>query len=568
MQRYHVVGITGVTAIAKTSLPPGAVRARRGLCVAPVTSPGASTFTATLRQLPGSVRALIALLLVAGCSSALPIPPEVTPPGVAARVLIPADLDINPNETVVKPGNPVSASPEPAAAPCLDVERTTFALSDAIAYALQYNPRLRSARADIERAQGQEQVAFAPFLPQIDLLGQYGIVSATLSPGIPGNEGFILPSDFGTRSYAQTEVGLEWTLYDFGRTGGRYRQAVARERITELRLARADQTVEFDVAAAYLDVLLARASRRVQEDAVRRAQAILEDTAARRQEGVALKDDVLRAEVQLSESREALVLARQGEYNAVARLNNAMGRNAGLPLEVVDLEMQPPLPGALAQLLEQAATQRPEVSVARQAVAAAQEGRQAARGEFLPRIFLRAAAGHTDGENVITGWQEGVGLHVDAPLYTGGRHRGELREADAEIESALADAQTILDGISLQVNLAYRGVVSAYERVRLARPAVEQSAEALRIVRQRYRAGTATPTDVIEAETAATRAEQRYVSARIEYLSGLARVAYVTGDDPERLCLRLNSQGEDGRAPAGPPAELPMPRPVPDRPRP
>src|SRR6202022_5093 len=159
---------------------------------------------------------------------------------------------------------------------------------------------------------------------------------------------------FETRSYAQTEVGLEWTLYDFGRTGGSFRQAVARERITELQLVRAEQTVEFDVAAAYLDVLLARASRRVQEDAVRRAEATLDDTVARRKGGVALKEDVLRAEGQLSESREALVLAGQGELAAVARLNNAMGRNAGLPLEVFDLEVQPPLPGALADLLAQA----------------------------------------------------------------------------------------------------------------------------------------------------------------------------------------------------------------------
>src|SRR5208282_1292306 len=188
-------------------------------------------------------------------------------------------------------------------------ESAILALADAIAFALRNNPRLRSARAAIERARGQDQVAFAPFLPQIDLLGQYGVVSSNFSPGIPGNEGFLLPNGTGTRTYAQTEIGLQWTLYDFGRRGGRYRQAVARERITELQLARADQTVEFDVAAAYLDVLLARASRRVQEDAVRRAQATLDDTEARRNAGVALKEDVLRAEVQLSESREALVVA-------------------------------------------------------------------------------------------------------------------------------------------------------------------------------------------------------------------------------------------------------------------
>jgi outer membrane protein TolC len=75
---------------------------------------------------------------------------------------------------------------------------------------------------------------------------------------------------------------------------------------------------------------------------------------------------------------------------------------------------------------------------------------------------------------------------------------------------------------------------------------VDQSVEALRIVRQRYRAGTATPTDVIDAETAATRAEQRYVSARIEYLSALARLSYVVGEESVSLTPPINPPAEDG----------------------
>jgi outer membrane protein TolC len=522
--------------------------------MARIALPWPSTFTATVPRLFGWVAILMPLLLVAGCLSGhrpLPIPPEVTRPGVAARLLVPPDLNVNPAETVIKPATPGRASLGPPVTDSLELEPTTFALADAIAFALRNSPRLRSARAAIERARGQEQVAFAPFLPQIDLLGQYGVVSATLAPGIPGNEGFILANGFGTRSYAQTEVGLEWTLYDFGRTGGRFRQAVARERITELQLARADQTAEFDVATAYLDVLLARASRRVEEDAVRRAQATLDDTVARRKGGVALREDVLRAEVQLSESRETLVVARQGELDAVARLNNTMGRNAGLPLEVIDLELQPPLPGALAHLLERAAAQRPEVRLARQAVAAAQEGRQAARGEFLPRIFVRADAGHTDGENVITGWQEGAALHVDAPLYAGGRHRGELRSAEADVEAAVADAQVILDAISLQVNLAYRAVVAARERIDLSRTAVVQAQENLRLVRVRYRNGNATPTDIVDSEAALTRSQQRFFSATYTYLAALARLDYAVGQ--HQGAFPLKGKATD-------PEELPFPR--------
>jgi outer membrane protein TolC len=514
---------------------------------------GPWTCTAVALRLSRGLRALFPLL-VAGCASwhtTLPVPPEVTQAGVAARVLIPPGLNVNLAETVVKPGTPSPAPSGPQRSPGLGVEPTTIALPEGIAFALQNNPRLRSARAALERARGQEQVAFAPFLPQADLLSQSGVTSGTLAPGVPGAAGFILANGTGTRSYAETEVALQWTLYDFGRTGGRYRQAVARERITELQLARAGQAVEFDVAAAYLDVLLARASRKVQEDAVRRARAILDDAVARRQAGVALKEDVLRAEVQLSESSEALVLAREGEFNAVARLNNAMGRNAALPLEVVDLEVQPPLPGPLAQLLELAAGQRPEVGVARQAVAAAQAGREAARGEFLPKIFVRGSAGRTDGQSVITGWQEGAGLHLQAPLYAGGSHRGALRSAEADIEAAVADAQAILDAVSLQVNLAYHGVVAARERIDLAKTAVVQAAENLRLVRVRYRNGNATPTDIVDSEAALTRSQQRFFSATYTYLAALARLDYAVGQRQSAAALKEE---------APPPDRLPPPR--------
>jgi outer membrane protein len=504
------------------------------------------------------------LLLVAGCASwrpTLPNPSDAPQADVAARVLIPPDLNVNPTESVVKPDTPVQTPAVPPDPQGVGVEPTIFALPDAIAFALQNNPRLRSASAAIQRAQGQEQAAFSPFLPQVDLLTQCGATSSNLGPGTPGYAGFLRAVNDGTHSYQEAEVAMQWTLYDFGRTSGRYRQAAARERIAELQLVRAGQAVEFDVAAAYMDVLLARASRRVQEDAVRRAQATLDDTAARRKAGVALKEDVLRADVQLSESREALVLAREGEYNAAARLNNVMGRNAGWPLEVIDLESQPPLPGPLAELLERAGAQRPEVALAQQAAAAAEEGRQAARGEFLPRIFVRASVGNTSGQNVETGWQEGAGLHLEAPLYAAGRHRGDLQSAEADIEAAVADAQTILDAISLQVNIAYRGVVAARERIDLSRTAVVQAEENLRLVRIRYRNGNATPTDVIDGEAALTRSQQRFFSAAYTYLAALARLDYAVGGS-QCAYLRKTVDGKD--EPKSSPRTLPAPRQLPD----
>ena len=267
----------------------------------------------------------------------------------------------------------------------------------------------------------------------------------------------------------------------------------------------------------------------MQDDAVRRAQAILDDTTARRIAGDALKENVLRAQVQWSESEQALVLAREGEFSSVARLNNVMGRNAALPMEVIDLDLQPPLLGQLPQMLEVAANQRPEVGVARQAVMAAQDGWQAARGAFLPRIFVRGSGGRTDGDKVITGWQEGAGLHIETPIYSGGKNPGQLRTAQAEIEAATADAQTILDDISLEVNLAYREMTASQECIELSRTAVVQAEENMRLIQVRYRNGNATPTDIVDSEAALTRSQQRFYSATYTFLAALARMDYATG---------------------------------------
>ena len=471
-------------------------------------------------------------VLLAGCSSwhqPVPIPLELTEAGVQARLRIPAEANVNLAGTVIgssqrsDPSLPLNTSVEP--------EPAAFSLADTIAFAQQHSPRLRSARAAIERARGQEQAAFAPFLPEIDLLFQSGATRVNQGPGATGPTGFILTSDApGTHSYAQTELQLLWTLYDFGRRAGRYNQAAARKQIADLQLVRADQTVQFDVTAAYLNILLARASVLVQEDAIRQAEATLKDARARLEGGVADPNDVLRAEVQLSESRDAFVNAQEAEFVAIAQLNNVMGRNAALPLRVLDLQLPPPeARPSLAESLEIAAAQRPEIGFARQAVVAAQEGVVTAKAAFLPRIYVRASTGRVDGAHILTGWQAGAGLHMDVPLYTGGLLDGELRAAQAEVAVTVADAQTILDVISLEVNRAFQSEVAAGQRIELSRPAVVQAQENLRLVRVKYGNGDATPTDIVDAETALTRSQQRLNSAIYTYLAALARLDYAMG---------------------------------------
>jgi outer membrane protein TolC len=488
--------------------------------------------------------------------------PEVTEPAVRERITVSPDTAHALDRTVADPRGPVvsarEAHPAPAE-PAGPADVPVFSLPDAVAFALKNNPRLRAARASVARARGQEQVAFAPFLPEANLLVRYGGTSPNLSPGAPGPVGGILPSGTGPHGFAQAELQLQWTVWDFGRTAGRYGQAVSREHIAERQLARASQTVAYDVTSAYLRLLLAQAARRVQDQSIRLARAILDDTRVRREAGVADPDTVLRAEVQLSEAREALVLAAQAEFDALARLNQAMGRNVSLPLQLIDWTARPAFDRSLPECLQAAVAGRQEVAVAREAVAAAGHGLQAAEGEFFPHLYLVGSLGRVDGEGVLNGWHEGAAIHLNQLLYGGGRRQGERRAAEAEVRAAAANAQVVFDNVSLEVNLAFRALAAARARIRLAETAVVQARENLRLVRVKYNNGNATPTDLVDAETALTRSEQRDYSAGYDYLAALAQLEYAVGAPQGCFLGQPPAPARD----AARPEQLPPPRPFP-----
>ena len=122
---------------------------------------------------------------------------------------------------------------------------------------------------------------------------------------------------------------------------------------------------------------------------------------------------------------------------------------------------------------------------------------------------------------------------------------GDLRAADADIRESIANAQIIVDAVSLEVTLAYRSVMTAQKRIEHLRPAITQARENLRLVGNKYRNGTATPTDIVDAETSLTRAQQRLSSATSEYLAALARLDYALGN-PQGSWLGAGAKDERG----------------------
>src|SRR5262249_23552685 len=347
----------------------------------------------------------------------------------------------------------------------------------------------------------------------------------------------------GTQDFQVLDLELRYTVFEFGKRLARHDQAVLRWDIAKLQTERARQSVRFDVSVRYAEVLEAYAARAVAGRPVERAGAVLKDAVNLERRGVLTREDVLRAEVQVADARQALTSARSGVSIAHAALNRAIGITVGYPTVVTEAALPiatppplaPPQPVpsefalGLEECLDLAVRNRPELVVVQKAIQAAVGGVDAARADYLPTFGTRATGSVVEGLAVQNAVVFDAGIYMRWDLYTGGRRAGVVQIAESDVRAAVAEAQQICDTIAFEVHVAFANIVDARERIAQTRTAVEQARETLRLVRNRYDRGDA-------------------------YLIALARMEFATGVPLSALLC----------APAQPPPPmlLPPPRPV------
>jgi outer membrane protein TolC len=421
-------------------------------------------------------------------------------------------------------------------------------LEQAVALAQQYNPHLQVLQQRVEQARAGRQIAFADFLPEVKATLRHieGVPAATrfalpTIPTVVGNVAFGGTSD----RFDTAELMLQWTLWDFGRTMGKYGQSMAGLAIAELTYQRARQTVAFDLTRAYFGLLQARASRVTAEEAVQRAEAHLRDARNFLKRGVGVRNDVLRAEVQVAEMRLDLVRTRTAEAIAMAGLNQVLGFNVSSLTRVVDRAAEPVFDRSLAECLQLAVGNREEFRVVLQTITAAQYGIDVARAEFLPRVYVGGSSVRQEGNGIADSRLTSGGLGIELGLFEGGRRTGRLRSARAEVGAALAQGKEICDRIAYEVDVAWLSIDDARQRIALSRSTVEQARENLRVVTSLFRKGDATPTEVVDAELVMIRAQQNYWTALYDYQTALARLQYAVGLPPGDLPPPANREEND-----------------------
>jgi outer membrane protein len=414
-------------------------------------------------------------------------------------------------------------------------------LPEAVREALEKNPTVQAADAYAKAVHEGIAEARAARMPRVDFSEGFTrgnnpvyVFGALLTQRQFTASDFALDSLNTPRplNNFRTQFSAALSLYDGGQTGRRIKDAKLSEQGAGEMGQRTRQELIFNVVKSYTDELLARENARVAEAAVKTAQSDLHRAQSRHDEGQAVPSDLLSAQVQMAQAQEDLLQAQNAADLAHAALNVAMG----LPEDAATI-IEPGLreasfdAGPLADRQQQALKMRPDLRESGLGVEHALNGQRMARAEFLPKV------------NAFSSWEEDnqtflarggnnwtVGASLNFNIFDGGANRARLAAAHYRQNQAQAQLEQMTAAVKLQVREAYLNLTTAQQRVDVSRQAQSQAEESLRIIQNRYEAGLATITDLLQVESAHTSAQKNYLNALFDYRLSYAALELATGE--------------------------------------
>ena len=287
----------------------------------------------------------------------------------------------------------------------------------------------------------------------------------------------------------------------------------------------------------YLQALAAAARVDAARAQQQTAQALYTQALDLKQGGIIAGIDVLRAEVELNVQTNRATTAVNNAEKAKLLLARVMGLPLGQNYTLDPALPELPTPDlTIEQAVERAFETRADYQAALERVRAAEAARQAVVGEALPSLHVNADMGKiglsaSDAQRTVN-----VIGAVQIPIFQGGRTRGRLLEADADLRSRRAEAEDLKGAIYYEVRTAFLDLQATTEQLQVATNARDLADQQLTQSRDRFAAGVASNIEIIQAQEAVAIANEQYISAL--YGNDLAKGALIRGVGTAESTLR------------------------------
>ena len=420
------------------------------------------------------------------------------------------------------------------AASLADAQQQTLTIDQLFKSIEDNNAALRAQKSGVESADLGIESAKSKRLPDVD---------ASLSVSYIGNV-LLTDRDFtDVHGLHSPHFGNNFSLqaqqvvYAGGaiNAGIRLAELGKRQAETGVRLTR--QQVRFVALGQYLDLYKVDNQIQVYEKNIELTRQLITDIKAKQSQGMALKNDITRYELQMESLKLGLTTLR----NNRSILNHQLCNTLGMGQDVRITPDTTVIGKVYARNDEQywqnqGAMNSPLLEQSANAIHIAEQKEKIAKSDMLPKVAF-VAADNFDGpitfelppiNKNLNVWYVGVGVKYNISSLFKSNKR--VRQSAVETRQAREEHAVQAEQLNNNVQAAYVQYQQTFVELATQQKSVELARQNYDVMNARYLCQLALVTDMVDASNLRLNAELKEVDARINIVYAYYRTKYVAGD--------------------------------------
>jgi len=309
---------------------------------------------------------------------------------------------------------------------------------------------------------------------------------------------------------------------------GKIASKEASELLQDIELLKLD--IVFHVKQAFYNLLLSQEKLKYAQQNLELAQDFLQKAELKYEAGDVAKVEALRARVESSKAANEVRSASNDVRLAKARLNFLLARKKYSPLEIQGSLKRAPIDLNEDELIARALSFRPEVKKINMGLEREKLTKKQGYMSYLPDFELGVNKHRIIGEGEF--WD--FTLSFPIPLFFWQPKRGEIAEAEANIQALKRDVEHLQNAIMLEVEEATMNAVTVNNQIRLFEEEIlTQAEEVYNMFLFSYQEGEIGGIELIEARRTLIEARTSYADALFNYSVALAALEKSIGQKLE-----------------------------------
>ena len=384
----------------------------------------------------------------------------------------------------------------------------------------QFNREIEMTRKEVAIRNEEVMDTRAQRLPEINVDGFFE--KATNMP-IYQNGLFSAPTQHDI-IHTLGQLGTEFylNLYNGNKLNLRIEESKILYKIASIQKDRSISDIRYNAAAAYLELQKSVIFRNLVLNDIADREKQLHQIKVNYQNGLTLKSDLLRAEVDLSRKKVALLQIDNDITIANQKLNILIGENDDRVVQPIDIQYPQ---GEIIVSYEEYLTKALEHSFAYQAseqqTILSKNKLQQVKGNVQPQIGLFGQFYYANPQIFLYPYNPNLyslglgGIKVSFPLSSFYHNKHKTEAARLELEKEEINHKNTADQVRQQVKEAYLRYKETLAQINVAKENVEKAIESERIIKNAYFNQTALITDLLDANVQALQAKFELASAQI-----------------------------------------------------